>query len=198
MSDLICVTNRTLCKEPFLDRLEKIAEGKPGAILLREKDLPERDYIALAGQVMEICKRHQVPCILHSFVDAALQLHADSIHLPLPILRGMTEQQKGNFARIGTSCHSVSDAVEAQRLGCSYIIAGHIYATDCKKGVAPRGLDFLADVCGAVSLPVYGIGGISHQNYPCVIEAGAKGACVMSGLMSCENPKEYIGRFQHE
>ena len=83
MSDILCVTSRNLCREGFLTRIERIAECRPAGIILREKDLPEAEYRVLAEQVMGICAEHSVRCILHSFVDIAIGLHAEAIHLPL-------------------------------------------------------------------------------------------------------------------
>jgi len=198
MSEIICVTNRALCREDFLTRLERIAACHPAGIILREKDLPPEAYQALAAQVMALCGRYGVPCILHSFVDAALELRAEAIHLPLHLLREMTAEQKARFRAIGASCHSAEEALEAQRLGCTYITAGHVFETDCKKGLPGRGLDFLRAVCGSVSIPVYAIGGISADNLRSVGGAGAKGACVMSGLMACEDPKTYLAGFSQK
>ena len=82
MSDILCVTNRILCKEDFLQRVEEIAANKPKGIILREKDLSEKEYKELAENVLMICKKHDVPCMLHSFVDVALELGAENIHLP--------------------------------------------------------------------------------------------------------------------
>ncbi|MGM9564787.1 thiamine phosphate synthase [Evtepia sp.] len=192
MSDILCVTNRSLCSGDFLQRLEKIAAAKPAGIVLREKDLSETEYKELARRVLLICREHQVPCILHSFVGAAMELGGDAIHLPLPILRTMTDDQKASFRTIGASCHSVEEALEAQRLGCTYLTAGHIFETDCKKGLPGRGLDFLNRVCQQVSIPVYAIGGISAGNLGAVRRAGAQGACIMSGLMQCENVSAYF------
>ena len=56
--------------------------------------------------------------------------------------------------------------MEAERLGATYVTAGHIFTTDCKKGLPPRGLDFLKNVCDAVTIPVYGIGGIKFDPQP--------------------------------
>ena len=66
------------------------------------------------------------------------------------------------------------------------MVAGHIYATDCKKGVPPRGIGFLKEVCDAVRLPVYGIGGIHFEpeQWRELVRAGAKGGCIMSGMMT--------------
>ena len=196
MSDILCVTNRTLCKEDFLERVEKIAAEHPRGMILREKDLSEKEYKELAEKVLQLCKKYHVPCMLHSFVDAAIELRAENIHLPLHILRGLDEKTKEKFKIIGASCHSVEEAKEAEQLGCTYITAGHVFQTDCKKGLAPRGLEFLQNVCKSVSIPVYAIGGISSENMDAVRKTGAAGACVMSGLMRCENVKETMKGFE--
>ena len=86
---------------------------------------------------------------------------------------------------MGTSVHSVEDAIAAEKLGARYLTAGHIYVTDCKKGLPPRGLDFLHAVCEAVQIPVYGIGGIKidEEQLRELKMSGAAGGCVMSGMM---------------
>ncbi|MCD8332186.1 MAG: thiamine phosphate synthase, partial [Oscillospiraceae bacterium] len=75
MSKVLCVTNRALCRGGFLDRVEALAAAHPAGILLREKELSEREYRQLARQVLKLCQRAGVPCILHSFVDAAAALN---------------------------------------------------------------------------------------------------------------------------
>ncbi len=196
MSDLLCVTNRALCRGDFLRRVEAIAACAPAGILLREKDLSEPAYQALAAQVLAICRRYGARCILHSFVNAARSLEAEAIHLPLPLLRSLRGADRAGFREIGASCHSLEDAREAQRLGCTYITAGHIFPTDCKKGVPSRGLDFLRQVCESVSIPVYAIGGIDSGNIAAVRESGAGGACVMSGAMTCPDVRAYLAAFE--
>ena len=186
-SDILCVTNRKICNEDFLTRIETIAEAHPKAIVLREKDLSEEEYTILAEKIMHICEKYDVPCILHSFTKVALALHAKAIHMPLPLLRKMTPQEKSHFEAIGVSCHSLEDAKEAERLGGTYITAGHIFLTDCKKGLPGRGLPFLQNICENVSIPVYAIGGISTENIDAVRQTGAAGACIMSGFMVNSN-----------
>ena len=183
MFDILCVTNRKLCQEDFLTRIERIAACHPAGIILREKDMSPVEYRVLAAEIIKICARYDVKCILHSFVDAAMELHAEAIHLPLHILRGISQEKKAKFAAIGASCHSVQDALEARALGCTYITAGHVFETDCKKGLPGRGLSFLRNVCDTVDIPVYGIGGIDAGNISKIREAGAGGACLMSSLM---------------
>lgn len=192
MSDLICITNRKLCSNNFLDQIEMIASAHPKAIVLREKDLSEKEYEQLARQVMQICQKHGTQCILHSFSNVATTLGATAVHMPLPLLQKMTPQEKSHFQIIGASCHSLEEAKEAQNLGCTYITAGHIFLTDCKKGLPRRGLPFLEEICKTVRIPVYAIGGISSQNMESVRKTGAAGACIMSGFMRCKTVEEIM------
>lgn len=192
MSDLICITNRKLCSNNFSDQIEMIASAHPKAIVLREKDLSEKEYEQLARQVMQICQKHGTQCILHSFSNVAIALGAEAVHMPLPLLQKMTPQEKSHFQIIGASCHSLEEAKEAQDLGCTYITAGHIFLTDCKKGLPGRELPFLEEICKAVRIPVYAIGGISSQNIESVRKTGAAGACIMSGFMRCKTVEEIM------
>ena len=44
--NVIAVTNRKLCKRPFMEQLDRICQCHPKAIILREKDLQEKDYVS--------------------------------------------------------------------------------------------------------------------------------------------------------
>ena len=125
-------------------------------------------------------------CIYHTFYKAAEKVGVRNIHLPLWQLEELDESYKQkSFDFIGASIHSVEEARRAEKLGASYLTAGHIYETGCKPDLAPRGLGFLREVCQSVDIPVYAIGGIhleAHQLFE-IQEAGAKGGCVMSEVM---------------
>ena len=188
MSEIICVTDRKLCRDDFLSRLEEIAKSRVKGVILREKDLTEEEYTALAKEAQKACGEK---LIIHTHENVAKLLGIKKIHMPMTALENM-RIDRAYFDEVGASCHSVKEAEKAQRMGCTYITAGHIFATDCKRGLPPRGTGFLKEVCGAVHIPVYAIGGISIDNIQLVKEAGAVGACVMSGGMVCENILKYF------
>lgn len=192
---LLAISNCKLCNNNFLEQIEKIATAKPSGIILREKDLTEEAYNMLALSTMEICKAYGVRCILHSFVDVARSIGCKAVHLPLPVLKNEAANLR-EFEVIGASTHSIEEAKEAERLGASYITAGHIFATDCKQDLMPRGLTFLANVSKAVCIPVYAIGGITPENANKAVDVGAEGVCVMSGFMRCEDPLKYMESFK--
>lgn len=199
-NNYIFVTNRHLSVRPFLTQIEVLCRAHPRAIVLREKDMTEEEYQKMAEHVLKICAEHEVPCVLHNFLPSVLAcsdagLPLAGIHLSLQKLRksqGMIaaceEERIQNHASllIGCSVHAPEEAAEAEKLGASYLFAGHIYATDCKKGLPPRGTGFLREVCNAVRIPVYAIGGIrldDRTQMQEVLECGAAGAAVMSACM---------------
>lgn len=182
MCRVIGITNRHLCEGDYFRQIERIAELPLEAVIVREKDLDSAEYRILASKVMDICRKSGMKCILHSFYDVAEELGCEYIHLPLGVFKENSDIVH-RFKEVGVSTHSVEEAVEAEKLGAAYITAGHIFATDCKKGLEPRGLEYLRNVCDSVDIPVYAIGGINKENVKSTIRCGAKGVCVMSGIM---------------
>lgn len=192
MFEIVCVTDRASCQEDFLTRIRQIIAAKPDCIILRAKDLSEADYFLLSKIVTEYCGEYGVKCTLHGFVG----LPADSIHLPLVVFREISDAMRSRYAEIGVSVHSVEEAVYAEKSGASYVVAGHIFATDCKRGLPPRGIEFLREVCGAVDIPVYAIGGINALNIAEIRDSGAAGACIMSEFMKCDEPDEFLHKLR--
>ena len=184
---LICISNRKLCRGDFTERIRDILDlGIP--VILREKDLSEAEYYDL------LVKIDRKDIIAHTFCDAAKKFGCRKIHLPLPLLE---TADISNFDITGASTHSEEEALRAQRLGASYITAGHVFPTDCKKGLAPHGVGLLTEIKSAVSIPVYALGGISPDNAADAIAAGADGIAVMSGFMMCGDLKEYCDKYKH-
>jgi thiamine-phosphate pyrophosphorylase len=145
--------------------------------------------------VEEICEDTHVPLIINQNITVAKKLKLLNIHLSISDLR-KHQNDLFPFINIGASVHSVSEAAEAQELGASYLIAGHIFSTDCKKGVPPRGLPFLKEICDSVQIPIFAIGGITKDSVKDVLKTGAKGMCIMSEAMNCQNPGELAEKFR--
>ncbi len=190
LNDVIAVTNRKLSQRPFLEQIKRVCQLRPEAIILREKDLSETEYAKLAEEVYNITTSYDVRLIIHTYINVAKELGINTVHMSLHNMREYRKEfidnvNKINNIKTGCSIHSVEEAVEARNMGASYITAGHVYATDCKKGLAPRGLDFLKNVCDSVDIPVYAIGGINIDDgrRKEVKKYGAAGSCIMSGMM---------------
>lgn len=199
---LVCVTNRTLCREPFLKRIEKLAKSGIDRIILREKDLPLEEYRKLSKEVKEICSRYGTFLTVY-----ALDVHSIQMSYSDFIAFGSEKRNIGGEAGVelpdrktqtGVSVHSVPEAITAEKLGASYLIAGHIFATGCKANLPPRGIDFLREVCTSVSIPVYAIGGMDTQDHVTqAMKCGAEGICVMSSLMQCFNVSQTVSNLKN-
>lgn len=210
---IYAITNRKLVsgdEEVFFKQIEKIAAAKPDGIILREKDMVPADYEIYAERCQEICDAWVTPLILNHFWEIGEKLDIHRIHLSMPVFRqmigeidGMIDTNQGvkneevhrAWEMVGVSVHSREEAVYAEKAGADYLIAGHIFLTDCKKGVPARGLDFLREICGAVKIPVFAIGGMNLEHGRAAMEAGASGVCMMSELMESDAPEEIIKRF---
>lgn len=180
--ELVAVTNRILCVGDFQQQLRKLSDAGVSAIILREKDLDDAAYTALAEQCMDTLQDTGVPLVANMHVNTARELQIKQIQLSYPMFSELHDTLQG-FDRVWVSVHSVEEAVQAAAWGADALIAGHIFVTDCKKGLEPRGTEFLQDVCGSVSIPVYAIGGINAGTLPLLEETSAAGACIMSQSM---------------
>ena len=97
--------------------------------------------------------------------------------------------------KVGCSVHSLDEVQTAQELGADYVIFGHVFPTQSKQGLVPKGLKQLELVAHHGSIPVLAIGGIKPTNVREVIETGAQGIAVMSGVLEAENPLETVKEY---
>ena len=186
---VIAVTNRKLCTDNFVLRVREILSAEPFEVMLREKDLSDDKYCELAKEIVADNNGYKKVLALNR-PEIALELGIENVHLTMQQL--MEHGRPSFIKRAGVSVHSAEEAETAQKLGADYLIAGHIYATDCKKGVPPRGIEFFRGVCESVDIPVFAIGGISENNFNEPLENGGMGVCLMSEFMKCENPYERV------
>ena len=108
---VLAVTCRSLCAGDFLEQIARLADSPIQGIILREKDLPESAYECLADKVLALCRPKEMPCILHTYVGAAVRLGCREIHLPLPVLRKLSKEKCSRFDTIGVSVHSIEEAI---------------------------------------------------------------------------------------
>ena len=190
--------------EDYVNFLAGIAVGdnrclgdnlRPDLLIIREKQLQESQYTELfvrlwekAGRILQesktpVCNEQRAAILIpHTYAQAAVETGAGWLHLPFQLFQ---QQQIKGFPglRIGTSVHSVEEAAKAQKLGAAYAAAGHIFSTDCKKDLPPRGTEFLEQICARVTIPVFAIGGVHKKNIERIRSTKAAGACRMSEYM---------------
>jgi thiamine-phosphate pyrophosphorylase len=154
-------------------------------IQLREKDLSKKIIFKEALRIRELTNRVRATFIINDYIDVALTVNADGIHLgqddmPLKEARGI--MGKGKI--IGISTHSLNQAIKAQEGGADYIGFGPMYHTTTKDAGRPKGVRALRTVRKNIHIPIVAIGGITWENVNKVLDAGADAAAVGSGILS--------------
>lgn len=194
---IICyVTDRRLLGEVeaeeahsvLLPKIEAVALAAVNWIQIREKDLSGRECALLARAALRCAEKSsvgnaaQTRILVNDRVDVALAENLGGVHLgenSLPVqevrrLAGSGSKQKDFL--IGVSCHSLEAAKSAGSGGADYIFFGPVFASPSKAAYgAPQGLERLAEVCRAISVPVIAIGGITLANGGACLSAGASG-----------------------
>ena len=163
--------------------------GGVNVVQLRDKR-PAAHGLRLTFKGLGQSLRSGTIVIVNADWQRAVGFGARHIHLPeqsAPV--GVIRHRLGSGALAGKSAHSVEAAIRAASQGADYIIAGTIFASQSHPDIEPMGLDFLRDVCAAVSIPVLAIGGVTLDNLGACIEAGAAGVAVLSPIMRATDPK---------
>jgi thiamine-phosphate pyrophosphorylase len=189
--------------EALHDRVATAAAAGMDWIQIREKDFSGKQFSSFAraavAQTKQINERHgtQARIIVNDRLDVALSEHTGGVHLgeqSLPVLDvckwrdARPDRAERRKFLVGVSCHSVQAAASAARHGADYIFFGPVFATPSKASFgSPHGLERLAQVCNAVSIPVLAIGGITVDNASDCFAAGAGGIAAIRLFQDAEN-----------
>ena len=119
-----------------MEQIRRLVAGNAyDAVMLREKDLTEREYREMAERTTAMCRTFGKPCILHGFPGVALALGHPFLHLPLSVWEQIEEKERRvlreKTEKIGTSVHSEKQLDLAVRLGADYVFYGHVSALSC-------------------------------------------------------------------
>ncbi len=190
---LYLVTDRGLSLgRSTVDIVRAAVAGGVTCVQLREKECSTRQFVAEARAVREVLAGTDIPLIINDRIDVALAVDADGVHLgQTDMLIADARRVVGRSMLIGISAECVEDAVRAEAQGADYVGISPVFSTPTKTDTAPAlGLDGVAAIRAAVSLPLVGIGGIKPGNAAEVIRAGCDGVAVVSAIVSAPDPRK--------
>jgi len=198
---ITAISNLELCggKEALKEKISRLCEAGISEIILREKNLSVSEYCALFCEVLQICNHFGVRLFLHNFLDLAFDLEHKFIWLPLGVLQNFRQNSTRNlskFEKIVVSAHSVNEAKLALNLGANALCLSHIFPTDCKANLEPKGLELIKEVREFWGGEIYALGGINSSNFRLALGMGADNIAIMSSAMTCENDKEFVRKFK--
>ena len=168
----------------LLAAVEAALAGGARALQYRNKSADANLRLAQGRALLALCREYRRPLIINDHLDLALALDADGLHLGVE--DGALAEAKtrlGGGRILGASCYDrLESALEAQRAGATYVAFGSFFPSSVKPGAVRAPLSLLAAARAELSVPIVAIGGITHDNAPRLIEAGAHGVAVISAL----------------
>jgi thiamine-phosphate pyrophosphorylase len=185
------VDSQALDGRDYLKVASRLVRSGAKALQLRYKLDSKDELLAIAQKLKDLCSERGVLFIINDYLDIALAVEADGLHLgqrdlPAAIARRLLPLD----TMLGVSVTTVEQAKAAEAGGADYIAVGSIYPTFSKATAKVVGLDGLRKVREAVGLPLVAIGGINRDNAAEVAAAGADAVAVISAVLQARDAEE--------
>ena len=168
----------------IVERVQRALDGGIAALQYRRKRASSLDE---ASALAKLCRARAVPFIVNDDVELALACDADGVHLG---------RDDGDFASararlkgkvLGISCYnSIAAARDAVAAGADYVAFGSVFPSPTKPGAVRAPLE-LFDQARALGVPRVAIGGITLENAPSLIAAGADALAVITDLFEAND-----------
>jgi 8-oxo-dGTP diphosphatase len=156
-------------------RFDHLAGRGVTLLQLRAKTLIESDYRRAAAFLLERARGTSVRVLLNAAPELAEELDAHGIHLTSRRLMALRERPLNASRWVAASCHDEEELLHAQRLGVDFAVLAPVRATATHPGATPLGWERFAELCRAVSLPIYALGGLSLPDVNRAREMGGRG-----------------------
>ena len=190
-SPLYAILDRSVARGRELpELLEAVLAGGGRLVQLREKTMPLAELLPLAQRLVRRCREVGATLIVNDRADLALAVGAHGLHVgqdDLPARNARALLAPGMI--LGVSTHDPEQARQAVRDGADYVAVGSIFPTSTKAGFQLVGPDLIRRVRPDVPVPLVGIGGITAENAPAVLAAGADAVAVISALCAASDPE---------
>jgi thiazole tautomerase (transcriptional regulator TenI) len=180
------VTDARRARMPLLDLVAEAAAGGVDAIYLRDAG-GSIDDLALTTRALRAQIGDKVILLVNGGPQAALAT-GSGLHLrERDMSPAAARTVLGPTVPIGRSVHSPQGALAAT--GADYVLAGHVYPSPSKPGLAPLGPAGLARIVAVAPCPVIAIGGITSHRVAEVIQTGARGVAVIGSIVEADDPQ---------
>ena len=170
MRPVVCMITAPVSSPPaeedLFRRIASAAHAGAHLIQIRQPGLDALPAMRLVERALRAVEDTPARILVNDRVDVALAAGAHGVHLRSDSMAASRVRAIAPSAFvIGRSVHSAEEALAAERAGgLDYLLFGTVFASDSKPGVAPAGVERLADACAVVALPVLAIGGITRGN----------------------------------
>ncbi|MET1078677.1 MAG: thiamine phosphate synthase [Pseudomonas sp.] len=193
---LYAITDSQLLAEgKLLPYVEAALQGGVRLLQYRDKSADETRRLREAQTLQALCERYGACLIINDDAELAARLGV-GLHLgqsdgSLAAGRALLRPR----AVIGATCHARLDLAEqAARDGASYVAFGRFFDSLTKPGAAPATLELLQQARARLNLPIVAIGGVTLDNAPTLLAAGADLLAVVHGLFGAPSAEQVRSR----
>nr|WP_294840766.1 thiamine phosphate synthase [uncultured Methylotenera sp.] len=175
----------------LLAKVAAALQGGIGVLQYRNKLADHKLQTQQARALLPLCRQYQVPFIINDSIKLCLTLDADGVHLGADdgnLAESRTRLGKNKI--LGASCYNRFDlAVSAQKLGADYVAFGACFASSTKPNAPVAGLHLFTQAKAELQVPAVAIGGITLENAPLAIAAGADSIAVINAIFNADDVK---------
>ena len=199
IAGLYAVTPDTADTPVLLARVEAALAGGARLLQYRNKLASPALRLSQGRALLALCWEYQVPLIINDHLELAVALDAHGLHVGEEDGEvAETRKRLGPDKILGVSCYaSVETARAAAEAGASYVAFGGFFPSKVKPGKTERTpIALLGEAKKALDLPVVAIGGITLDNAPTLIKAGADSIAVISALFEASDVRATARRFR--
>jgi thiamine-phosphate pyrophosphorylase len=186
LSGLYAITDDSLLHGRLDAAVEAALQGGCRIIQYRSKLADVTRQQEEAVTLLRLCKRYGALLLINDNVELARSTGAHGVHLgqdDMPITEARALLGKG--AVIGITCHnSLPLALQAERDGADYVAFGRFFPSGTKASAPPADLQILEDARNTLRIPLVAIGGITLDNAPAILEAGADMLAVVGDVFN--------------
>lgn len=186
---LYAITDRHwLNGRTLAEQVRECLEGGATILQIREKNLPEAEFLEEAKEIQAICKEFKIPFIVNDNINIAAEIKADGVHVGQEDMDAKkVRDMLGENAILGVSASTVEEALKAEKDGADYLGVGAVFPTSTKGDADSVTFETLKEICEAVSIPVVAIGGISADNLLKLKGSGIDGVSVISAIFASDD-----------
>jgi thiamine-phosphate pyrophosphorylase len=162
---------------------EALGAGDVACVQLRMKDASDEDVVEAAETLKPIVHKAGAAFVINDRPDVAARVGADGVHVgqtdtPLDEARAEVGDRI-----VGVTCHNSRHlAIEAAERGADYVAFGAFFPTQTKTVTAQAAPDLIHWWSEMMTVPCVAIGGITVDNAPALIDAGADFLAVSRGV----------------
>jgi thiamine-phosphate pyrophosphorylase len=197
---LYVLITQKLCRLPWMQAAEQAILGGADCLQLREKDLESGELLNRARQLVALCRKHNVICIINDRPDIAILSDADGVHVGQGDLPAIEARKLFGQGRImGVSTHNLEQARQAVRDGADYIGVGPVFVSSTKPRNFLPGLGFAREIAAAnLPIPAVAIAGITLANVDEVLATGIKAVAVTSAVIGADDVQSAAAKLRQK